>query len=82
MITELYAWVCIDKDGEEGVPSARVGSWILPLMGADLDRAQLLRKYAQDAANQTGKPVRLIRSTGIEVIDVIEPDAVTHKGVN
>lgn len=73
-ITELYAYVIADRSpDDEGVPAMNVGGGALPLMGADLGRATSLRKYAQEIADHFGKPVRLLRSTGLEEIDVVEP---------
>lgn len=74
-ITELYAYVMIDKDkDDEDVPSFESGLHALPMMGADINRARCIRFLAQKAANEHGKPLKLIKSTGIEVIDVIYPN--------
>lgn len=73
-ITELYAYVMADTDeDDEGVPGFSSGDWLLPMMGADLARAESLREIAQKMANDSGKPVKLIRSTDIETIDTIQP---------
>lgn len=73
-ITELYAWVTADTDeNDEGVPCVHSPVGPLPLMGADLERAKSLRGFAEQVAQKSGRPVRLIRSTGIEVIDVVQP---------
>lgn len=75
-ITELYAYVIADKDeNDEGVPAVRVGDNVLPLMGADMERMRgRLHEVAQHEANRTGKTVKLIKSTGIEIIETIEPE--------
>ena len=74
-ITELYAYVIADAGpDDEGVP-AFVGSdgiW-MPMMGADLERAEQLRPLAETMARNNGKSIKLIRSTGIELVDTIEP---------
>jgi hypothetical protein len=74
-ITELYAYVVADTgEDDEGVP-AFMGpemAW-MPLMGADRERAESLRPFAAQMAKQLGKPIKLIRSTGIEVVEVVEP---------
>lgn len=74
-ITELYAYVVEDADSEdEGIPAfANTDGFWLPLMGADLARAQSLRNRAQIMATAMGKPIKLIRSTGIEIIETIDP---------
>lgn len=74
-IVELYAYVVADADeDDEGVPAfvGLDGSW-MPMMGADMERAEQLRSRAQFWATESGKPIKLIRSTGIEVVEVIEP---------
>jgi len=72
-ITELYAYICTEDGGGEGVPAVRVGDMVLPLMGADATRMASLRDAAQDAANQTGRPIRLAVFRQMEVIEEIKP---------
>lgn len=75
-ITELYAYVIADADeDDEGVP-AFLGpeSMYYPLMGADMSRAVALREMAQRMANTAGKPIKLMRSTGLELVETIEPE--------
>ena len=73
-ITELYAYVVADTGPEdEGVPAfidPLTGAW-MPLMGADRERADSLRPMALDLAKAQGKPIKLIRSTGIETVEVL-----------
>lgn len=77
VITELYAYVVLDDgDGNEGVPAVEMPDGkIMPLMGADMPRVQSIRQLAQQAANLANAPIRLMRSTGLEVIETIEPEA-------
>lgn len=73
-ITELYAYVVEDTGpGDEGVPAFMAGNMPMPMMGADMERAKELRARAQAVADMYGKPLKLIRSTGIEVVETIEP---------
>lgn len=73
-VTELYAYVMADTDeDDEGVPGFSDGQWLLPMMGADRERAESLRFIAEKMANDTGKPIKLVRSTGLEVVGTIEP---------
>jgi len=73
-VTELYAYVIADADeDDEGVPGFSQGAWLLPMMGADRERADSFRDYAQQIATAQKKPVRLIRSTGLEVVETFEP---------
>jgi hypothetical protein len=74
-ITELWAYVIADTEpGDEGVPAmlGPDGMW-MPLIGADFARASSLRENAEELARAHGKPIKLIRSLGIETIEVIEP---------
>ena len=74
-IDQLYAWVMADAGpDDEGVPAFSDNGWLLPMMGANSERAESLRVMAQEAANMAGKPIKLIRSTGIEVVEVVEPE--------
>lgn len=74
-ITELYAYVTYDADeGDEGVPAfAGPDGALLPMMGADMERAESLKALAQETANMLGKPIKLVRSTGLEVVEVLKP---------
>lgn len=89
-ITELYAWVMADTGpDDEGIPAFTdplTGYW-MPMMGADLERAESLRPQAEEFARATGKPVKLIRSTSIEVVETVDPfnrpikeEAITTSG--
>lgn len=75
-IKELYAYVIADKDeNDEGIPAIQIGDKVLPLMGGDMSRMRgRLKEIAQAEANQTGKEVKLIKSTGIEVVEIIRPE--------
>lgn len=74
-ITELYAYVIADSGpDDEGVPGFSSGQWLMPMMGADRERAEQLREMARGLANQHGREIKLIRSTGIETVEVIRPD--------
>lgn len=74
-ITELYAFVVADTGpDDEGVPAFQSpGGTLMPMIGADMERAASLRPMAQQMADILGKRVKLIRSTGIEVVEVIQP---------
>ncbi len=75
-IEHLYAYVVADKnEDDEGVPAFMdSGGFWMPLMGADRMRADSIKHQAQLLANKSGKPIKLIRSTGIEIVEVINPD--------
>lgn len=74
-ITELYAWVVADTGpDDEGVPAMMAPNGMhYPLMGADMAAAEGWRPYVATLAQDLGKPVKLIRSTSIEVVETIDP---------
>jgi hypothetical protein len=74
-VTELYAWVVADTGpDDEGVPAFLdpVSLAWMPMMGADLERALSLRGEARKVAAITGKPVRLLRATDLEEVEVVQ----------
>lgn len=80
-------YVFIQEDGpfeQQGVilgemhgPQGRVP---LPLIGADRERAEMMRPLAQVAADQSGRQVKLVRYHEREVIAVIEPRGRDRNG--
>jgi hypothetical protein len=64
-ITELYAWICTEEDGSEGLcaQSMLIEGYetLVPFIGADMERVQKLRPFAATIAHETGKPIRLVR---------------------
>jgi hypothetical protein len=60
-IEAIYAWVAEEPDGGEGVCGAQLGSFSMPLLGADMERIASLRPYAEMARAASGYPVRLVR---------------------
>lgn len=72
-ITELFAYICTEEDGGEGVPAIQLGNMAAPLIGADTKRMHSYRQAAQDVANMTKRPVRLAVFRAMEVLETIEP---------
>jgi hypothetical protein len=71
-IDALFAWVCTEPDGGEGVIGADVGlGGVTPSVGADMDRIKSLRPYAEAARRLTGYPVRLVRFGSREDLEVL-----------
>lgn len=60
-IDAVYAWVCTEPDGGEGIPAVTIGGITLPLVGADMDRMKSLRSFAETARQASGLPMRLVR---------------------
>jgi hypothetical protein len=72
-ITELFAFICTDENGDEGIPAINLIGMVMPLIGADRKRIESLREAGQDSANKTGRQVRIAVFRGMEVIEVLEP---------
>lgn len=73
-INEMFAYVVIDDDGTEGVPSFLAKNGVaMPMMGADLARADSLMPIARRLAVELGKPLTLLRFTVREQVKVLEP---------
>lgn len=68
-IDALYAWVATEPDGGEGIVAASIGEWMMPLVGADIDRIKSLRQFAETAHRQSGYPVHLVRFFGREDLE-------------
>lgn len=73
-ITQLWAFVCVEDDGDEGVIAfTTVDGVVLPLIGSDLDRVRALRSLARQTVDATGQPVVLKRFTAMEVVETFVP---------
>lgn len=73
-ITELFAYVMADADSDdEGIPAALSDSVWYPLMGADRGRMEKVQHLAQTLADAQGKTIKLVRSTGLEVVETVKP---------
>lgn len=71
-IEKLYAWIVEEPDGSEGMIGGHLSKFgFLPLIGADRERIESYRPLAEDAAAQTGYPIRLKVFGGGMVIDEI-----------
>lgn len=68
LITEMWAWVCTEPDGGEGIPAFEMNGHVMPLMGADKLRIESLRPMAQKVLGQ-GLPVKLLKFSNMEVME-------------
>jgi hypothetical protein len=71
-IEQMYAFVAEDAEGE-GVCGFRGDLGWMPLVGADIARVESIRHVAQIIADQSGKPIRLLRFAVREELEVIHP---------
>lgn len=71
-IKEYYAYIGTDENGNEALPAADIGGIRCPLIGADMQRMDQLKPYAQDIARITGCEVKIVKFSKIEIIGVIK----------
>lgn len=73
-IDRLYAWVCTQADGDEGLPAVALpgSTHMMPMIGADRERIEDLRPFAQAVKDRTGYKVVLKCFTGGQVLDTLE----------
>lgn len=73
-IDQMYAWVTTDPGEDiEGVLGIQAGDMWLPLVGADMERAVSLKKFAALLGASQGQEVRLLRFTVRETCETIPP---------
>ncbi|KKL14353.1 hypothetical protein LCGC14_2516530 [marine sediment metagenome] len=61
-ITEMFAFVSVDANGDEGVVAMTSPlGMMLPLIGADMARVESLKLHAIKIAEVTGIPVILLK---------------------
>ena len=73
-IDEMYAFTQVDPaDNTEGIIAFHAGSGWMPMVGADMERVQYLRPRAQEVANATGTPVKVLRFSVREEVAEIRP---------
>lgn len=73
-ISEMFAFVAIDAEGNEGVAgfqNLETGVWY-PMVGADMARVDSLRPMARRISKATGKEIRLLKFTTREELEVIK----------
>ena len=68
-VTELWAWICVEENGGEGVAACEMEiegqRMLMPLVGADEDRVRSLEPQAKLVADRMGRPVTLRQFTGV-----------------
>lgn len=70
-ITSIWLWVAEHGPEDEGVFAVlveRMGGW-MPLLGAEKQSLQWMRKFAETYQPQTGLPLRCKRFRLVEVVD-------------
>lgn len=79
-ITELFAWVATEADGDEGLPAVELlyegRRMMMPLVGADITRVKSLMVHARGVREATNIPMRLCRFQLVEEINENDLDSV------
>lgn len=60
-IDQMYAYIAQDPDGSEGITAFLAEDGWMPMVGADLKRAEALRPMAEILARESGRPIKLVR---------------------
>lgn len=73
-INELYAWVAVDEDGDEGVMSFYSPQLQahMPMVGADFPRVDSMREIARRLARDGGVECELRKFTAMTVVEKVE----------
>ena len=73
-IDEFYAFVASDETGE-GLTGFQVpgSGMMLPMVCADKERVDSLREIAKDIAKNSNRPVRLLKFSVREELEIFEP---------
>ena len=72
LITELYAWAVIRKDGAEFILSMHVEDKMFPMISSNLINLGKMKETAIEIAKNHDLPLNLIRFSGRELIETIE----------
>jgi len=77
-IDAVWAWISDDAEGE-GIVGTRMpnGQWI-PFIAADHERLEQLRPMAQMIADDTGRPIKLIRLSMRTDVDILLPKGTAN----
>ena len=72
-VTEIWAWLAVGDDNEEGIVAFQGPDGGLPLVMADRTRLDSLRSLAEGVARQGDKTLRLVKFSVREEIDSLPP---------
>lgn len=74
VIRQVWAFLAVHADGDEGVIAERVGEHWIPFMAADKTRLEQLSRRARDLGKEHGKVVRLVRFDVRTEVETFYPD--------
>ncbi len=71
-IDSMFAFICLDDDGTEGIPAFMTpGGIAMPMVGADLQRVDSLRPIARQMV-EAGKKITLVKFSHRETLEEIQ----------
>ena len=73
-ITEIYAFVSVDKNGNEGVCAFSTHKAMVPMIAADLERLEQFKPIARELAKISPHAIKLIKFHTREEIEEIKPE--------
>ena len=74
-IDEMFAFIQLDPlDNTEGVIAYLSEQGWMPMVGADMSRVEYLRPLAQNVADDTGRPVQLVKFSTREELELLRPE--------
>lgn len=76
IINELYIFIVEESEGE-GIPAVEMDGVLMPLVGADMETINEMRRHAQMLADNSGFKIRLVRFSVREEMEIIEPKVST-----
>jgi len=68
-IEEMFAFVAEDETGEGVIGMTMPDGMWMPLVGADMARAESLKKHAKEIGRVSGKKITLLKFTTRETIE-------------
>ena len=72
-IDAMYAFCIIDDDGTEGVIGMSTDIGWMPFVGANMERVESLKPFAEKIAKESGKRITVSKFTNCEFIMEIMP---------
>lgn len=72
-ISELYVVLSVEKNGNEGICGYDTGLGLMPLVAGYERMLPMMRRMAAEVAKHTGKRLVLVKFTGREQIEVLQP---------
>lgn len=78
-ITEIFAFVSVDPDGDEGVCGFHSKDGVFwPMVAADVRRLKDFFPIAEEISKETGVKIEVRHFTKMETLSVITPEGIAH----